>query len=286
MSCIKDIFQSVGRASPPATIAGHAMKNLTWISICLFTLLCVFDLSSAALGQEQDYSNFCQELKDSGLRVVDSGVAYSVPFVEIAIPQGSSITSICRSLPTLNADFPRCRNRLAFFNALHQSYIKTWTQEPNVITADTLKIPLDFRRVPEIFPATDESLESHEAYLLVDIGKSFLALYSRGELYRVFPISAGAEGKRTPLFDFRVLGKDEDHWSNIYESWMPWALHLKGPYYIHGGVLPGRADSAGCIRLPIGDAEELYNLVEVGTPGRIIDTPKVDQDIYPAPFCR
>jgi len=27
-------------------------------------------------------------------------------------------------------------------------------------------------------------------------------------------------------------------------------------------------------------------LVEVGTPGRIIDTPKLEQDIYPAPFCR
>jgi len=235
---------------------------------------------------EQDYSDFCEELKDSGLEVVDSGVAYGVPFVEIAIPQGSSITAICRSLPTLNNDFPRCRNRLAFFNALHPSYIKTLTQEPNTITADTLKLPLDFRRVPEIFPSTDESLESHAEYLLVDIGKGFLALYSRGELLRVFPISAGAEGKRTPQFDFKINGKDENHWSNIYESWMPWALHLKGPYYIHGGVLPGRADSAGCIRLSLSDAEQLYNLVALGTPGRIIDTPKVEQDIYPAPFCR
>ena len=63
-------------------------------------------------------------------------------------------------------------------------------------------------------------------------------------------------------------------------------LHLKGLYYIHGGVLPGKADSAGCIRLPIDAAEQLYNLVEVGTPGRIIDTPKVDREIYPASFCR
>lgn len=242
--------------------------------------------SAAVWAREEDYSNFCKELNNSGLEVVDSGVAYGVPFVEIVIPPGSSITSICRSLPTLNRQFKRCRNRLAFFNALNPSYIKTRTPQPNSIETNTLKIPLDLRLVPEIFPAYDASLEAYEEYLLVDIGKGFLALYSRGELRRVFPISAGAGGERTPLFDFRVEGKDENHWSNIYDSWMPWALHLKGPYYIHGGVLPGKADSAGCIRLPIDDAEQLYRSVEVGTPGRVIDTPKVEQDIYPAPFCR
>jgi hypothetical protein len=85
----------------------------------------------ATWGQEEDYSHFCEELKDSGLEMLDSGVAYGVPFVEIAIPQDSSITAICRRLPTLNNDFPRCRNRLGFFNALNPSYIKTRTQQPN-----------------------------------------------------------------------------------------------------------------------------------------------------------
>jgi lipoprotein-anchoring transpeptidase ErfK/SrfK len=66
---------------------------------------------------------------------------------------------------------------------------------------------------------------------------------------------------------------------------MPWALLIKRPYYIHGGALPGQRDSAGCIRLFPKDAEELYQLVEVGTPGRIIQTSKLEQ-IYPAPFCR
>jgi hypothetical protein len=262
------------------------MNNWTRILTCLFALLCIFEARGAVWAQEEDYRHFCEELKASGLEVVDSGLAYGVPFVEIAIPQGSSITAICRRLPILNNDFSRCRNRLAFFNALNPSYIKTRTQQPNAIEADTLKIPLDFRKVPEIFPANDESLEAYEEYLLVDVGKGFLALYTRGELRRVFPISAGASGRRTPLFDFQIKGKDENHWSNIYESWMPWALHLKGPYYIHGGVLPGKKDSAGCIRLPLDDAEQLYKLVEVGTPGRIIDTPKLEQDIYPAPFCR
>ncbi len=259
-----------------------------WMRIltCLLALLCILNGPGAVWAQEEDYQDFCEEVKDSGLEVVDAGVAYGVPFVEIRIPQGSSITAICRSLPTLNREFTRCRSRLAFFNALHPSYIKTRTGEPNSIETDTLKIPLDLRKVPEIFPAQDESLQKYENYLLVDVGKGFLALYTRGDLRRVFPISAGTPGNRTPLFDFQVEGKDKDHWSSIYESWMPWALHLKGAYYIHGGVLPGKGDSAGCIRLPIDAAEQLYKSVEVGTPGRIIDTPKLQQNIYPAPFCR
>jgi hypothetical protein len=241
---------------------------------------------SLAPGQDEDYRDLCHELKVSGLEVVESGVAYGVPYVEVSLPRGSSITAICRRVPSFNSRFDQCRNRLAFFNALNPSYIKTRTQQANSIAADTLKIPLDFRKVPEIFFALDDSLVSFDKYLLVDIGKGFLALYERGNLRRVYPISAGASGAQTPLFDFKIDLKDENHWSSIYETWMPWSLHLKGAYYIHGGVLPGRADSAGCIRMPIDDAEKLFHEVEVGTLGRIINTPKVEQDIYPAPFCR
>lgn len=254
---------------------------LTWCLVFSYLLGCW----SIACGQEEDYSNLCQELKAFGLEIVDSGVAYGVPFVQINLPRGSSITSICRRIPSFNSQFNRCRNRLAFFNALNPSYIKTGTKEPNSIEADTLKIPLDFRRVPEIFPASDDSLASFGKYLLVDIGKGFLAFYEQGALRRVYPISAGTPGEQTPLFDFQIKAKDKDHYSSIFGSWMPWALHLKDAYYIHGGVLPGQADSAGCIRLSPDDAEKLFNSVEVGTPGRIIDTPKVERDIYPAPFC-
>jgi hypothetical protein len=256
-------------------------------------LLIGFLVGLAALGiwggaqaQEEDYSHLCEELKTAGFEIVDSGVAYGVPFATIRIHRGFSITSLCHQIPSFEREFNRCRNRLSFFNALNPSFIKTMIPQPNSIEADTLKIPLDLRRVPEIFPAYDEGLAAHEKYLLVDVGKGFLALYEQGELRRVFPLSAGASGRRTPLFDFYILSKDEDHWSNIYESWMPWALHLKGAYYIHGGVLPGQADSHGCIRLPIDNAEQLFKAVDKGTPGRIIDTPKVDRDIFPASFCR
>ena len=258
---------------------------LVLLMICLAGFLCRFGMHSRAGAEEADYRPLCRELGKSGLELLNSGIAYGVPYVEIKVPLGASVTTICRRVPSLSVDFNRCRDKTAFFNALNPTYIKNNAQEPFSLEADTLKIPLDRNLVPEIFPAYDDSLASYDKFILVDIGKGFLALYAQGELHRVFPVSGGTPEKATPLISFKVTKKDEDHWSNIYGTWMPWALLIKLPYYIHGGALPGKNDSAGCIRLFPQDAEALYNLVEIGTPGRIIQTPKLELT-YPAFFCR
>jgi hypothetical protein len=38
--------------------------------------------------------------------------------------------------------------------------------------------------------------------------------------------------------------------------------------------------------MPVEDAEQLFKLVKVGTPGRVVETAKVQDGIYPAAFCR
>jgi hypothetical protein len=128
---------------------------------------------------------------------MNSGLAYGVPYVEIKVPMGASVTSIGKRVPSLRADFNRCRDKIAFFNALNPLYIKNNAGEANSLEADILKIPLDRTLVPEIFPAVDESLASYDKFILVDIGKGFLALYSQGELQRVFPVSGGRPGNAT-----------------------------------------------------------------------------------------
>ena len=236
-------------------------------------------------GGKRGTCSLCEELKQAGFMILGSGMAYGVPFVEVEVPVGSSVTSICRRFPSFNADFNRCRNKIAFLNALNPSYIRTIDHQPFSLETETLKIPLNRDIVPEIFPAHDDSLEPYDDFILVDLGKGFLALYARGELQRVFPISGGTSAKQTPLISFTIKAKYENHWSTIYDTYMPWSLLVKLPYYIHGGALPGQSDSAGCIRLFPRDAEELYNLVDVGTPGRIVQTSTLAQ-IYPAFFCR
>lgn len=240
--------------------------------ICLALFGWLLGLPGGAGGQESDYNPLCQELATAGFKVLNTGTAYGVPYAEIKVPVGASVASICRRVPSLNRDFFRFREKIAFFNGVNPGYIRTLEPQPFSLQAATLKIPLDLDINPEIFSAFEDSLASHEKYLLIDLDKGFLALYGRGELKRVFPISGGARDKKTPLMSFTIQAKDKNHWSNIYDTWMPWALLIKSPYYIHAGVLPGENDSAGCIRLFHQDAEELFYLVEEGTPGQIVQT--------------
>ncbi len=259
------------------------MRKLRLLLYGFFLLMLC--LSAPARAQEAAYQRACGELELSGFQILGTGEAYGVPYARIKIPVGFSVTSFCRRVPGLSQDFQRCRDKIGFFNALHPSYVKTRTDEPNSIEADTLKVPLDLKRFPEIFPAHDAALAGYDKFLLVDIGKNFLGVYHRGELARVFPISPGKPGKKTPLMSFRIQAKEKNHYSTLYDdAWMPWSLLIRSPYFIHGGVLPGKSDSHGCIRMFMDDAKELYNLVDVGTPGKIVST--TYREPFPPPlFC-
>ena len=232
----------------------------------------IFGLLGVAAAQEDDYGPLRQEIERCGYRIVGTGVQYGIPYAEIRISRGFSINSLCRRLPSFRTDFIRWRDRIAFFNALNPFFVKTAASEPFSIETNVLKIPLNLSQSPEIFPSVDHSLGAYDKYLLVDISKGFLAFYRHGELERVFPVSAGAAGRSTPLFSFRIQKKLKSAWSSRYDTWMPYALCLKAPYFIHGGALPGKADSAGCIRMFEQNARELFDLVDVGTPGRIVHT--------------
>jgi hypothetical protein len=221
-------------------------------------------------------SRLYQELEQAGFTIVGAGEKYQVPYVEILVPEGMAVYSLCRRIPSLNDRYFEAREKIAHFNAVNPFYHRARRAQPNTMSLETLKIPLDFARQPEIFPAFNQDLSRYDRYILIDIGKSYLALYGRGELLRVYPISPGARSgsqSRTPLMNFTVQLKKENHWSTIYGSWMPWSLLISRPYYIHGGALPGVPDSAGCVRMFTEDAQELYELVQVGTPGRIVFSP-------------
>jgi len=250
----------------------------------LAVLVWLFGLLGLAGAQEPDYDRLCRELDKAGFEVLDYGTTYGVPYVKIKVPVGASVTSICRRIPSLSVDFTRYRAKIAFLNGVNPFYVKTRYRLPYSLEADALKIPLSPGQIPEVFPAYKKSLASYTKFILVDLDKGFLGLYVLGELKRVFPVSGGAPEQETPLLDFKIRGKEKNHWSNIYDTWMPWSLLIQSPYYIHGGVLPGENDSAGCIRLFRQDAKELYHLVDVGTPGRIVQASRIEEPPVNNPF--
>ena len=87
------------------------------------------------------------------------------------------------------------------------------------------------------------------------------------------PVSTGIKGRETPAGVFAVLEKERDHHSTMYDdAWMPNMQRITwNGIALHGGPLPGYAASHGCIRMPYGFAEKLYDRTRIGM--RVIIAP-------------
>jgi lipoprotein-anchoring transpeptidase ErfK/SrfK len=127
--------------------------------------------------------------------------------------------------------------------------------------------------------------EAFRSVIVIRRSSNRLLLYNRGRLRRSFRVATGQSVYPTPLGRFRLVVKWRNPW------WYPpnsrWARGQKpippGPNNplgtrwmglsasgvgIHGTPNPasiGYSVSHGCIRMYIGDAEWLFNVIEVGT---------------------
>ncbi len=113
--------------------------------------------------------------------------------------------------------------------------------------------------------------------LLVSIPDRKLAVIDDGVVLATFRVAVGADVSPSPTGDFEIVSRLSNptyyHPGNVIPGskdnplgtrWL--GLNLKG-YGIHGTNMPhsiGRAASHGCIRLRNGDAERLFELVQVG----------------------
>jgi hypothetical protein len=95
------------------------------------------------------------------------------------------------------------------------------------------------------------------------------------------PVSTGVKGRETPAGVFAVIEKDKDHHSTMYDdAWMPNMQRITwNGLALHGGPLPGYAASHGCVRMPYGFAEKLFDKTRIGM--RVIISPN---DAVPAEF--
>src|SRR3954447_5131289 len=87
------------------------------------------------------------------------------------------------------------------------------------------------------------------------------------------PVSTGTIGRETPAGIFAVLEKDKDHRSSMYDD--AWKRNMQRITWngiaLHGGPLPGYPASHGCVRMPFGFAEKLFNKARIGM--RVIISP-------------
>ena len=95
------------------------------------------------------------------------------------------------------------------------------------------------------------------------------------------PVSTGTKGRETPAGVFAIVEKDKDHRSSMYDdAWMPNMQRITwNGLALHGGPLPGYAASHGCVRMPYGFAEKLFDKTRIGM--RVIISPN---DAAPVDF--
>src|SRR6516164_3250816 len=122
---------------------------------------------------------------------------------------------------------------------------------------------------------------------IVSIKSQKVTIYDADGWVLRAPVSSGTAGRETPAGVFSVVEKVKDHRSSLYDdAWMPHMLRITwNGLALHGGPLPGYAASHGCVRMPFGFAEKLFDKVRIGT--RVIISPNDAEPIefsHPALF--
>jgi chemotaxis protein histidine kinase CheA len=122
---------------------------------------------------------------------------------------------------------------------------------------------------------------------IVSIKSQNVTIYDADGWILRAPVSSGTKGRETPAGVFSVVEKDKDHHSSLYDdAWMPHMLRITwNGLALHGGPLPGYAASHGCVRMPFGFAEKLFDKVRIGM--RVIISPNDAEPIefsHPALF--
>ena len=116
---------------------------------------------------------------------------------------------------------------------------------------------------------------------IVSIKTQQITVYDAGGWTHRAPISSGSSGRETPAGIFAIVQKNADHRSNLYDdAWMPHMQRLTwNGIALHGGPLPGYAASHGCVRMPYGFAEKVFDKTRIGM--RVIVSPN---DTAPVEF--
>lgn len=133
------------------------------------------------------------------------------------------------------------------------------------------------------------NLTSEPTHLEIDLSNRRLTLYRGDTQIKSYPVAVGRQGWRTPVGDFEVMQMIQDPtWINPLTGQVVNGGATNNPlgrYWIgfwtdgynwvgmHGTPNPesvGTAASHGCVRLYNHDIQELFAIVSVGTPVRVV----------------
>src|SRR5205807_3557163 len=196
-----------------------------------------------------------------------------------------ALTSCWRMIFSENRYPPRIKCGAGFFGIMRVA-TRRWGLPAIVALAATAALTAlnaDARQVRRAAPteATAPRDAGEPIMAIVSIKSQQVTFYdAEGWILRA-PVSTGVKGRETPAGVFAVVEKEEDHRSTMYDdAWMPHMQRITwNGIALHGGPLPGYAASHGCIRMPYGFAEKLFDKTRIGM--RVIISPN---DAAPVEF--
>jgi lipoprotein-anchoring transpeptidase ErfK/SrfK len=218
---------------------------------------------------------------------VSADVTYSQPAVnrfvrEIAVelnrePEDATVEANGAELAVVPAEYGRKLRDNLLARQLNAAVLNA--SADHTIAARTHSV------APEV--TGEEVAAEYPTYLTLDRATYTLRLWEDLKLAKTYTVAVGQEGLETPEGLYAIQEKEENPTWNVPES--DWAGSLAGQSIPPGPSNPikarwmgiyegagihgteetsslGTAASHGCVRMAIPDVEELYDLVEVGTP--------------------
>ena len=148
------------------------------------------------------------------------------------------------------------------------------------LTASTADAAKQTRRAQAV-EATAPREAGEPIMAIVSIKSQQVTLYDADGWILRAPVSTGVKERETPAGVFAIVQKNKDHRSNMYDdASMPNMQRITwNGLALHGGPLPGYAASHGCVRMPFGFAEKLFDKTRLGM--RVIISP---EDAAPIDF--
>src|SRR4051794_16255971 len=122
-------------------------------------------------------------------------------------------------------------------------------------------------------PAPKDKRKAKHVEIYRDRG--VVLLVDGGHAVRVVHTSTGVGNNSTDLGTppgrFKIIRKEARGWSVPYKTWMPYAAYWSGGWALAGAAdVPAGPASHGGARIPLPEAQAVYDFVDVGTPVRVI----------------
>ncbi len=141
---------------------------------------------------------------------------------------------------------------------------------------------------PYLHPSKRLFIPKKKFSILIDKGTHTLELYYGNKFFKIYRVRTGKTYLLTPEGNFKILNKVKNpQWTDpktgkVYPPGDPenelgtrWMAFYGSSIGIHGTIHPetiGTNSSNGCVGMLMKDVEELYDLVPVGTPIKIINS--------------